>query len=277
LAAAPEDGEGRVWIYYKSGNNWNAWPGMNAPINGGRFGDTHTADISGDLMIIGAPDDVSGTAYLYSNLNANWDIVFKLQFKPYILDSTTSEMIDDTHPLKFGSGPAIISEGFYIVGTNNTSVLPDNLYNFRRRGPEWTPLATGDLMVPEQLDTAKCGTSVTIDGHTAVVGARDYDNRGAAFVFTNTPGTDTWILTDTVQANGVQLYDEFGASVSLSGDTLMVGAPNTAGGDGAVYVFQRLGDIWSQQAVWSGLSGYRFGESVAVDGNTAIVGAPGGD
>jgi len=74
----------------------------------------------------------------------------------------------------------------------------------------------------------------------------------------------------------------FGASVALSANasTAVVGAPGDAGGAGAVFVYERLGEEWVQQAKLTGpgeLGAGRFGAAVALsaDGSTALVGAPG--
>ncbi len=85
--------------------------------------------------------------------------------------------------------------------------------------------------------------------------------------------------------------DQFGYSVAVSGDTMVVGAPgedsnatgvdgnqtdNSATGSGAVYVFTRSGGSWSQQAYLKASNtgaGDEFGYSVAVAGDTITVGA----
>ena len=78
-----------------------------------------------------------------------------------------------------------------------------------------------------------------------------------------------------------QLYLRFGGTVSVSGDTLVVGAPeeDTTGGTdaGAAYVFVRSGTAWIQQARLTASDAaprYGFGSSVSVSGDTAVVGAP---
>lgn len=77
--------------------------------------------------------------------------------------------------------------------------------------------------------------------------------------------------TDTVAS------DQFGHSVSVSGDTMVVGAPAVNGLVGAAYVFERSGGAtWVQQAkllASDGASSDVFGISVAVDGDTIVVGA----
>jgi hypothetical protein len=68
-----------------------------------------------------------------------------------------------------------------------------------------------------------------------------------------------------------------GAVVSVSGSTVLVGAPLRASGRGAAYVFSLVGGQWSQSAELIGAdseSGGWFGYSVSVNGTTAIVGAP---
>lgn len=71
----------------------------------------------------------------------------------------------------------------------------------------------------------------------------------------------------------------FGASVSLDGDTAIVGAPyaNTVGQEaGAAYVFVRSGTSWVQQqklVASDEAAGDHFGVSVAISGDTAVIGA----
>jgi hypothetical protein len=78
-------------------------------------------------------------------------------------------------------------------------------------------------------------------------------------------------------ANDASSGDELGRSVSLSGDTILVGALGESGDTGAAYVFVRTGPIWQEEAklVSSDAStGDRLGHSVAVCGDLVVVGAP---
>ncbi|MDQ4081940.1 MAG: FG-GAP repeat protein, partial [Actinomycetota bacterium] len=70
-----------------------------------------------------------------------------------------------------------------------------------------------------------------------------------------------------------------GRSVAIEGDTAVVGAP-FANGKGAVYVFARSGDAWTQTAKLTasdGAAGDRLGDSVAIEGDTIVAGAPNDD
>lgn len=72
--------------------------------------------------------------------------------------------------------------------------------------------------------------------------------------------------------------DQFGFAVAIDGDTAVVGARADGGGRGAVYVYRRSGDTWSQIAKLTASSGTtldQLGGSVAIDGDTIVAGAPG--
>ena len=86
------------------------------------------------------------------------------------------------------------------------------------------------------------------------------DSSGAAYVFIRS-GT-TWSQQAYLKASNTGAGDNFGSSVAISGDTLVVGAPyedsnatytdgngadNSALNSGAAYVFTRSGTAWSQQ------------------------------
>jgi hypothetical protein len=116
---------------------------------------------------------------------------------------------------------------------------------------------------------------------------------GAVYVFVRN-GT-TWAQQAYIKASNPDLYDTFGLSIALSGNTLVVGAPqesssatgvdgnqanNGSPNSGAAYVFVRNGTTWSQQAYLKASntgSNDFFGNSVAIDGDTIVVGAPSED
>jgi hypothetical protein len=73
--------------------------------------------------------------------------------------------------------------------------------------------------------------------------------------------------------------DHFGRAVSVSGDTLLIGAP-FAGNPGAAYVFVRIGQEWVFQQKLIAPDGALddfFGSAVALSGNTALIGSPDDD
>ena len=99
-----------------------------------------------------------------------------------------------------------------------------------------------------------------------------------------------WSQQAYVKASNTDPGDEFGGSVSISGDRLVVGARledsnatgfdgdqnnNSTIGAGAAYVFTRSGTVWSQQAYLKASNTDRddnFGQPVAISGDTLVVG-----
>ena len=80
-------------------------------------------------------------------------------------------------------------------------------------------------------------------------------------------------------ASDAAAYDEFGNSVAISGETVVVGAPlmiRRRPDQGSAYVFVRSGVVWSEQqklVASDAAADDLFGDSVAISGETVVVGA----
>jgi hypothetical protein len=122
------------------------------------------------------------------------------------------------------------------------------------------------------------GVSVSISGDYAVVGAGgDANCSGSAYVFRR-DGT-AWIEETKLTASDGAEGDEFGVSVSISGDYAVVGAYGDANYRGSAYVFRQDGTAWVEETKLTasdGAEGDSFGWSVSISGDYAVVGA-GGD
>jgi hypothetical protein len=149
----------------------------------------------------------------------------------------------------------------------------------RESASEFAQQAYIKAPTPEVAD--QFGYSIALSGDTLAVGAWLDDNNdnsltdsGAVYVFVR--NGETWSQQAYIKASDAGKGDRFGNSVSLSGDTLAVGAYRKESEAGAVYVFTRSGITWSQQAnikASNAGSGDRFGWSVALSGDTLAVGA----
>ena len=132
------------------------------------------------------------------------------------------------------------------------------------------------------------GSSVAISGDTAVVGARRADgagptNSGSAYVFSrNQGGADNWGEVRRLTASDAAADDRFGSSVSISGDTVVVGPPSDdhAGPfSGSVYVFGRNqggADNWGEVEKLTASDAEpeaNFGRSLAISADTVVIGA----
>jgi hypothetical protein len=138
------------------------------------------------------------------------------------------------------------------------------------------------------------GNSVSISGDVIVVGVPNSDpggttNAGAAYVFVRPAGLWLGNLTQTAKltASDKAASDEFGRSISISGDVIVVGArkadPGGVSSAGAAYVFVKPGGGWVNMTQTAKLTasdkavGDYFGHSVAVDGSLIVVGASNAD
>lgn len=158
-------------------------------------------------------------------------------------------------------------------------------------GENWKPMmVTVNSLLPlvsrkpEAIaGSASFGTAVDIYGNYAVVGA-PYDTVGnvecgAAYVYFKENGT--WKQLVKLSASNASAGDEFGRSVSIYDDIIVIGAPLKAisgqSARGRVYVFKRFNRSWSQVVglqASNGLTLDQFGTSVAIDGNMIVAGAP---
>ena len=153
---------------------------------------------------------------------------------------------------------------------------------------------TGFLKASNLEADDKLGRSIAVDGDTLVIGAPEEDsdggsgpddnsqsNAGAAYVYTRS-GNGAWVQVAFLKTSVSRPLDQFGYSVAISGDTIVVGAPAigvTTLGRAHVFVRERDGS-WSEQTVLQSDNTIRrdlFGQAVAIDGDTVIVGAPGED
>ncbi|MEM7292842.1 MAG: cadherin-like beta sandwich domain-containing protein, partial [Pseudomonadota bacterium] len=123
------------------------------------------------------------------------------------------------------------------------------------------------------------GRALAISGDTLAVGAYgESASQGAVYVFTRN-GSGTWSQQGSpLTGSGTSAGSEFGWSVDIDGDMLVVGAPNQ--GNGAAYVFSRSGTTWTQiQTLTAPGTGTDddFGQSVSIDDTRLAVGAPNSD
>ena len=147
------------------------------------------------------------------------------------------------------------------------------------------------LTASDAADQDRFGNSVSIAAGTVVVGAPSDDcaagnNCGAAYTYTFSG--NSWVEQQKLTATEAGSGDWFGTSVSVSEDTIFVGAPNEdCASDlkfncGAVYVFRFNGTSWVREEkiiASDGMGGEivsegdGFGISVSIDGITAVVGS----
>lgn len=167
-----------------------------------------------------------------------------------------------------------------IIGAPAQDMVGENsgvAYVFIQSGDRWVQQAR--IFPRDSAEGDAFGSSVAIDGNTALVGAiGDNGSSGAVYVFVRN-GTIWTQQAKLVAADG-GITAQFGKSIALDRDTALIGAhfdSNEAGNlAGAAYVFVRAGSRWAQQAKLIGsdtIDSDLFGWSVALEGNTALIGS----
>ena len=122
------------------------------------------------------------------------------------------------------------------------------------------------------LPGRNCRHGLRCEGDALLLRVRDTGARYPVVV-------DPWLqLAELTASDGVS-GDGFGAAVSISGNTVVVGSPNSNDRRGAAYVFEKPNTGWAnmtQTAKFTASDGAdaKFGSSVAISGNTIVVGAP---
>lgn len=145
------------------------------------------------------------------------------------------------------------------------------------RVPAWTLLAE---LVPNGGAT-DFGESVAVSGNVAVVGSSgDSNATGAAYVYVKSTGSPNEVTqTAKLTASDGRPGDAFGTSVSISGNVIVVGAPNVNSDQGKAYVFVRPGPTWknmtetAQLTALDGQPNDQFARAISLSGNAVAVGA----
>ena len=148
--------------------------------------------------------------------------------------------------------------------------------------------AVGPLIGTGSIGTARQGWSVSIskDESTAIVGGdTDNDNVGAAWIFVR--NGDTWSqqakLIGTGYTGTNNIFQGESTGLSSDGNTAVVGGPYDNVAVGAIWIFVRIGTIWTQQAgplIGTGYIGvdniYQgWASAISADGNTVVSGGLG--
>lgn len=271
--------QGAAYVFIRSGTTWTEQAKLTA--NDGRREDVfgRSVAIDGDMAIVGAPfADIGtncgtggllcneGAAYVFVRSGTTWT----QQQKIISVDPAAFELFG--HQVEIENNTAVISEHLDDVGGN-----PDqgriNIY--ARTGGN---LALQQRLTSDSSSVRLFGMNLDLDRDTIVAGAGGGNTGGAAYVFARS-GT-TWTQQQKLLASDGEPGNNFGFSVAVSGDTIVVGddSDDIAGNSnqGSAYVFTRSGNLWTQRQKFTasgGRAGEKFGYDVGVSGDTIVISA----
>lgn len=317
-------GAGAVYVFTRSGEDWiqqaylKAW---NADAADG-FGTSVALAHDGHTLAVGAPREdgngvggevdnstgESGAAYIFTRSGTTW-------FSEYYIKATNPDSGDQLGRAiaLSGDGTTLAAAALYEDSGETADPASNSIedsgavYVFLRDLSTWYQQAYLKAPVIDADDRFGWSLALSTNGDVLAVGYPYEDGSGTSPMDNLAPGSGavavfqrsgaSWDERQYIKPGVVHPYDEFGSSVSLSGDgaVLAVGAPGessdgtdpddtSAHESGAVTLFQGGGGPWAQVAYVkatfvdsAGTFGDRFGSAVAFspDGLTLAVGAVG--
>jgi hypothetical protein len=286
------DGAGSVYIFKRNG--YGIWTEVQKIVPSDRnsfdyFG--FSSAISGNYALVGAIlKDIYGAAYVFERDGQGiWHEIQRLNG-------------DYLNGSEFGYSVSIDGD-FAIIGAPYERIEDDlgvpvkwnvgAAYIFQRDSyGNWNRI--NKLVAPNRDEDELFGISVSLAGNYAIVGSNGEEEdeqesdslyrAGAAYIYEK-DGSNHWNLVQKIVPSDRASYDEFGFSVSISGNIAAIGAPINDVDDeddthytiGSVYLFER-----NDSGVWEEITNLlasdwdytdQFGMAVALSGNYLISGA----
>jgi uncharacterized repeat protein (TIGR01451 family) len=270
---------GGVWIWTRSAGIWSpqstALSGSDATGCCTGQGNSVAISADGNTVLVGAGSDdynesgAVGAAWVWTRTGGVWS-----QQGPKLIGSGAAGLAFQ------GESVALSADGnTALIGGSHDNSGVGAAWVFTRSGGVWTQ--QGVKLAGSGAPRSQ-GSSVSLssDGNTAMVGGFSLFEAGAAWIWTRSGGVWTQQGSPLIGTGGVGSAGT-GASVSLSsdGNTAAVGGYTDNNSAGAVWIWTRNGEIWTQQGTKlvspeSANAQQGRGLAISADGNLLIVGGP---
>ena len=283
---------GSAYVFTKVSGVWSQAAKLTASDGAADDEFGYSVAVDGDTIVVGAHQNDAdtnnndeGAAYVFTKPANGWGGWSNLDTNGKAGLTTKLTAFSAAAGDEFGISVAVDGDTI-VVGAHQNDSKKGAAYIFTKFSGVWgnAPVSgdhrveTAKLVAADAAADDEFGISVALDGDTAVIGARKDDDNGnqsgSAYVFTKVSGV--WSQKAKLIASDGAANDEFGSSVAVDGDTVIVGARQDDTRNGSAYVFTKVSGVWSQKAkliASDGAANDEFGISVAVEGDTVIVGA----
>jgi hypothetical protein len=218
----------------------------------------------GGTAVIGAPEtDGHGAVYVFTQSGGQWPQTQKL-------------VAPDIAEGRFGTSVAIGIDSIFA-----TDPVRERVYVFQQPTGSTTWRATAILK--GSTATPGYGHTMATAGCVAMITSTPNPERhtiepGYVHLYNRCTGVDSWKYIRSITVSGSRGDDQFGASIALHGQEMMVGAPGEDGGKGAVYYYVYAGNnTWNltQRIVQaSPRADFGFGAAVDFHDSLAVIGLP---
>ena len=282
IGAHGENTSGAVYIYTYDNDHksWITIPPMkivaSVQLYGARFG--YSCAIYGNTIIIGSPGKGAGEAYVYTFNGTTW--------------VKTVDIIspNNTQNNNFGCSCDIYNNSI-VIGSNkenrlvnDTNVQTGRAYLYTRTGSVWNVSTPIILNSNSPTEDGEFGYCCKIYDSNIIIGApgeksTTINNCGSVYIY-NTNGGSSWSTSPVklTSPNSVQ-NGNFGYSIAISSDNLVIGAFGENNSAGAAYLYK-----YTPTTNWTAITplkftsnsqitnNIKFGNSCSIYGNTLIIG-----
>ncbi len=172
-------------------------------------------------------------------------------------------------------GAAVSAEDGRVLATARATSDGLGAASVFERDPSGVWRQSARLVGDDVAEGDNYGIAAALSGDRAIVGAyTQNDTTGAVYVFRRTD-EGAWI--QEAKLVGSEAKGRFGVSLALDGDYAMIAATREDEAKGAVHVYHRSDEVWTETAtlVATGIDkGHRFGSSIVMHGDEALIGSP---
>jgi catechol 2,3-dioxygenase-like lactoylglutathione lyase family enzyme len=248
-----------AYVFVRTGSTWTQQAKLVPAAHVPRDGLTEALAIRGDLAAVSST--TANAVYLFARTGTSWSEIATLHDP-------------DAGPNDHFGASVAIDGGTILVGAEYAPSGAGAAYVFAGSGASWS--LQGTLLAADGALIDKFGHTVALSGDLAVVGAPNAGGGGAAYAFTRT-GTTWASQAKLAYPDGTGTNAQFGVTLGLSADTLVVGAPGRASDTGIAYAYPRVaGAFGGPIALLPSDVGIldEYGTAVALEGATAVIGAP---
>jgi hypothetical protein len=284
-AVGTNQNQGKAYVFVKPTTGWkNMTETARLTASDGASGDYFGYSVSGigNAVVVGAPQASSqaqfqGAAYVFVKPGSGWKTTSTFKAKLTASNGKFDE----------GFGVSVsLSSNTLVAGAPQANSGKGGVYVYVKPSTGWqtTSSFNAELTASDGQSDDLLGNSVSISNTTVVAGAYLATigaNRfqGAAYVFVEpTSGWADATETAKLTAPDGQSGDEFGYSVSISGNKVVAGASNDPSTN-AAYVFVKPASGWATTSKYNAkltaAGSSIFGFSVGTNGGTIVAGAIG--
>ena len=250
-------GQGQAVIYVQDGDSWQEQQVLTSSGSTGTFG--VPVAISDSYAAVGTS---TGQIVLFSRSGTDWS-------EHVILSVQNLSDFNNVSSLSLSDDMLIVSDD----NANRTGVV----VVFTNKQGNWSQT---QQIIPDELnDFDAFGTSTALTKNYLAIGSQGDDEKavsaGAVYLYENDNGT--WLFSEKLFASDASSSANFGYSIDLDVDVLIVGSPGLVEG---AYIFNYSNGSWIEDSKLqpsTNAANIEFGYSVGITGNYLLVGSPSSD